>query len=139
MDDTTALTGDDIAFLRRPLYGFLSTVTDGPPEPRPVWFEVTPHGTLALFTAPDAAKVRRLRADPRASLVVAAPVGERERWVSVTGRATIEDGGRELLARLAPRYWDLENASCRTDLERMLGQDWLRIEVRPRTVRRYAM
>ena len=41
------LTADDLEFLRRPLYGFL-TVAEGPrpPQPRPVWFEVTTENTL---------------------------------------------------------------------------------------------
>ena len=36
-------------------------------------------------------------------------LGERKRWVSVTGRTTVEDdGARELAVRLAVRYWDLD-------------------------------
>src|SRR3954452_12532277 len=109
-----ALTDQDLEFLRRPLHGFL-TVAAG--QPRPVWFEAATDGTIQLFTEPDAPKVRRLRRDPRASLVVAAPVGERERWVSVAGRATIEpDGARELCARLAARYWDLADPIRAKDL-----------------------
>ncbi|MDA3631283.1 pyridoxamine 5'-phosphate oxidase family protein, partial [Saccharopolyspora sp. WRP15-2] len=42
-------------------------------------------GTIQLFTGPDVLKVRRLRRDPRASIVGAAPVAERDRWLSVTG------------------------------------------------------
>lgn len=55
---TTALTTEDMAFLRRPLYGFL-TVAAGPtpPQPRPVWFEATARGTIQMFTGPDALKV----------------------------------------------------------------------------------
>src|SRR5947208_2618807 len=76
----------------------------------PVWFEATEEGTIQLFTEPDALKVRRLRRDPQASIVVAAPVGERERWVSVAGRVSIEpDGAHDLAARLAARYWDLDD------------------------------
>lgn len=78
-----------------------------PAQPRPVWFEATSDGTIQLFTGPDTLKVRRLARDPRASIVVAAPVGERERWVSVTGSTTVEpDGAHELVARLFARYWD---------------------------------
>lgn len=135
------LTEDDLAFLRRPLYGFL-TVAAGPlpPQPRPVWFEVTAAGEVELFTAPDALKVRRLRKDPRASLVVAAPVGERERWVSVAGRVTVEpDGAHDLLRRLAARYWDPDDAGRADDLAGMLGEDWVRLVIHPTKVARYVM
>ena len=136
---TGMLTDDDLAFLGRPLHGFL-TVAEGPqpPQPRPVWFEATADGTIQFFTGPDSLKIRRLRRDPRASIVVAAPVGERERWVSVTGRTTVEpDGAHDLCARLAARYWDLDDLARADDLAGMLAEDWVRLVLRPETVRRY--
>ena len=135
------LTEDDLEFLRRPLYGFLTVAaTPLPPQPRPVWFEVTADGDVQLFTAPDALKVRRLGEDPRASIVIAAPVGERERWVSVAGDATIEpDGAHDLLRRLAERYWDLDDAGRADDLAGMLGEDWVRLVIHPTKVARYVM
>jgi PPOX class probable F420-dependent enzyme len=100
------LTAEDLEFPGRPLHGFLTVAgSTEPPQPRPVWFEATADGTIQFFTPPDSQKVRRLRRDPRASIVVAAPVGERERWVAVAGRATIEtDGAHDLCSRLAARY-----------------------------------
>lgn len=85
--DASSLTTQDLEVLRRPLYGFWS-VTAGPhrPQPRPAWFETTLEGTIQLFTGLNTVKIRRLRRDPRASIIVAAPVGERERWVSVAGQ-----------------------------------------------------
>lgn len=135
------LTDDDLTFLRRPLYGFFSAAAGpAPPQPRPVWFELTEERTLQLFTGPDTAKVRRLEKDSHASLVVAAPVGERERWVSVAGRTTVEpDGAHELLRRLAERYWDLEDPVRARELAEMLEQDWVRIVIHPEKVARYAM
>jgi hypothetical protein len=53
---------------------------------------------------------------PRASIVVAAPVGEVERWVSVAGRATVEPDGAHDLA-----------------------EDWVRVVIHPQSVSRYAM
>ena len=101
-----------------------------------MWFEVTDAGTIQLFTYPDAPKVRRLRRDPRASLVVAAPVGEREQWVSITGHVTIEsEGGHDLLDRLAARYWDLDDPGRAADLAAMQSEDWARIVIRPESVR----
>ena len=138
---TTSLTEDDLQFLRRPLFGFL-TVAAGPqpPQPRPVWFEATDHGTVELFTGPDTAKVRRLGRDPRASLVVAAPVGERERWVAIAGHTeVVANGAHELAARLAARYWDLDDPVRAADLADILAQDQVRLIIRAETVRIYTM
>jgi hypothetical protein len=137
--DATSLTAEDLEFLRRPLHGFL-TVAGGPvpPQPRPVWFEATAEGTVQLFTPPNSLKVRRLRRDPRASLVVAAPVGERERWVSVAGRTTVEpDGAHDLSRRLAARYWDLGDPVRAEDLAGILAEDQVRLVIHPETVARY--
>jgi hypothetical protein len=104
-----------------------------------VWFEATAEGTVQLFTGPETLKVRRLRRDPRASLVVAAPVAERERWVSVAGRTTVEtDGGHDLAARLAARYWDLDDPQRAADLAAILAEEQVRIVIHPETVHRYA-
>ncbi len=135
------LTPDDVEFLGRPLHGFFTVATGAvPPQPRPVWFEVTAERTVQLITEPGAAKVRRLHADPRASLVVAAPAGERERWVAVAGRTTLEtDGAHELAARLAARYWDLGDATRTAESEAMLSADLLRVVIHPQQVARYSM
>ncbi|ANJ05603.1 MULTISPECIES: pyridoxamine 5'-phosphate oxidase family protein [Streptomyces] len=138
-DGTGLLTSEDLDFLRRPLYGFL-TVAAGPvpPQPRPVWFEATDEGTVQLFTGPETVKVRRLRRDPRASLLVASPVGERERWVSVAGRTTLETGGaHELAARLAARYWDLDDPDRAEDLAGMLAVEQVRLVIHPEKVSRF--
>jgi nitroimidazol reductase NimA-like FMN-containing flavoprotein (pyridoxamine 5'-phosphate oxidase superfamily) len=140
MSTSSSLTPEDLEFLARPLHGFLSVAAGNqPPEPRPIWFEATADGTIQFFTEPESLKVRRLRRDPRASLVVAAPVGERERWVSVAGRTTVEtDGAHDLAARLAARYWDLDDPTRAADLAALLAGDQLRIVIHPETVRRYA-
>ncbi|MFS0701659.1 pyridoxamine 5'-phosphate oxidase family protein [Cellulomonas sp. 179-A 4D5 NHS] len=139
MTTDPSLTAADLELLRRPLHGIL-TVADGPvpPQPRPVWFEVTDDGDVQLFTGPDTVKVRRLQRDPRASIVVAAPVGEREHWVSVTGRVTVEaDGARELAERLAARYWDLTDPVRAQDLAAILAGDQVRLVLHPESVSRY--
>jgi nitroimidazol reductase NimA-like FMN-containing flavoprotein (pyridoxamine 5'-phosphate oxidase superfamily) len=139
MSTDSSLTAEDLEFLRRPLHGFLSVAAGPvPAQPRPVWFEATADGTIQLFTGPDTLKVRRLRRDPRASIVVAAPAGERERWVSVAGRTTVEpDGAHDLAARLAARYWDLGDPVRAGDLAEILAEDQVRIVIHPETVRRY--
>jgi nitroimidazol reductase NimA-like FMN-containing flavoprotein (pyridoxamine 5'-phosphate oxidase superfamily) len=137
---TGTLTADDLEFLGRPLHGFL-TVAQGPqpPQPRPVWFEATADGAIQFFTAPDSLKIRRLGRDPRASIVVAAPVGERERWVSVAGRTTVEtDGAHDLCSRLAARYWDLDDPVRAADLAAILADDQVRVVIHPEAVHRYA-
>lgn len=141
MSTDNTLTARDLEFLRRPLYGFLS-VAQGPtpPQPRPVWFETTERETIQLFTGPDTLKIRRLRRDPRASIVVAAPVGEREQWVSVAGSTTVEpDGAHDLAARLAARYWDLDDPQRAHDLAQLLAEDQVRLVIHPENVSRYAM
>jgi len=140
MTNSASLTTEDLEFLARPLHGFLS-VAGGtqPPQPRPVWFEASPEGTVELITEPDSLKVRRLARDPRASLVVAAPVGERERWISVAGRTTVEtDGAHDLTSRLADRYWDLADPNRAKDLATILAGELVRVVIHPEAVYRYA-
>lgn len=134
----STLTTPDREFLHRPLHGFLTVATGPvPPQPRPVWFEATAEGTIELFTDPNSAKVPRLRRDPRASLVVAAPATERERWVSITGRTTIESqGAPELVERLAARYWDLDDPTRAHDLADLRDGTWLRIVIHPEKIAR---
>jgi len=137
--DASSLTTEDLEFLRRPLHGLLSVAAGPvPAQPRPVWFEATEDGTVQLFTGPDTLKVRRLRRDPRASIVVPAPVGERERWVSIAGGVTVEsDGAHDLAARLAARYWDLDDPTRAADLAGILAEDQVRLVIHPETVSRY--
>lgn len=138
--DASSLTTEDLEFLQRPLHGLLSVAAGPiPAQPRPVWFEATADGTVQLFTGPDTVKVRRLRRDPRASIVVAAPVGERERWVSVAGGVTVEpDGAHDLASRLAARYWDLGNPTRAADLAGILAEDQVRLVIHPEKVNRFA-
>jgi nitroimidazol reductase NimA-like FMN-containing flavoprotein (pyridoxamine 5'-phosphate oxidase superfamily) len=139
MTNSTNLTAEDLEFLARPLHGFLS-VAGGtqPPQPRPIWFEATAEGTVQFFTEPGSLKVRRLAREPRASLVVAAPVGERERWISVAGRTTVEtEGAHDLSSRLAARYWDLTDPTRAADLAGILATEQLRVVIHPENVHRY--
>ncbi|HEX2577496.1 MAG TPA: pyridoxamine 5'-phosphate oxidase family protein [Aquihabitans sp.] len=134
-----SLTAEDRTFLARPLHGFFSVAAGPtPPQPRPVWFEATAEGTVQLFTGPTTAKVRRLARDARASIVVASPVGERERWVSVAGATTVvPDGAQDLVTRLAARYWDLDDPVRADELDGMLAEEWVRVVIHPDTVSRY--
>jgi hypothetical protein len=133
---------EDLALLARPLYAYLTVAPRGQrwPAPRPVWFEVTGDGVLQMFSLPDAPKLDRLREHPRASVVVAAPVGEPEHWVAVEGSVTLhDDGGGELAARLAGRYWDLGDPEHRKLRDEWLGGGVVRIVVHPEAVHRYSV
>jgi hypothetical protein len=139
MTNSASLTTEDLEFLARPLHGFLS-VAGGtqPPQPLPIWFEATAEGAVQFFTEPGSLKMRRLARDPRASLVVAAPVGERERWISVAGPTTVEtDGAPDLASRLAARYWDLGDPARAAGLAGILATELTRVVIHPETVHRY--
>lgn len=131
----------DLALLARPLYAFLTVAprSDRWPSPRPLWYELTADHELHMFSLPDAPKVDVLREHPRASVVVAAPVGEPEHWVAVEGSVTVhEDGANELAARLAERYWTWHDPIHDTLLAEWATADLVRIVVHPEKVNRYA-
>jgi hypothetical protein len=74
--DANPFTEQDLEFLQRPLYGFVSVAAGPvPPQSRPIWFEATAERTIQLFTGPDTAKARRLRRDPRAIGIAMTPGG----------------------------------------------------------------
>jgi PPOX class probable F420-dependent enzyme len=133
------LTAADREFLATPRMGFLTVASaDGLPEPRPVWFEVTEDGAVQLFSLTASPKVRRVRRDPRVSLVAANAVGEPENWIAISGSATVEeDGAGELAARLGARYWDLDDPEKAAALESMVAADLVRIVIRPERISRY--
>jgi pyridoxine/pyridoxamine 5'-phosphate oxidase len=142
MSDTSGaaeFTAADREFLATPRMGFL-TVPDGTgfPQPRPVWFEVTEDGVVQLFSETASPKIRRLRRDPRASLVAAGAIDEPARWVAVSGSATVEeDGVPELADRLARRYWDLDDPARAAELRDLMQLDLVRIVIRPERISRY--
>jgi Pyridoxamine 5'-phosphate oxidase len=133
------LTVHDRALLDRPLHGLLTVppAAGRLPAPRPVWFELTDDGQLQLFSATDALKVRRFQAAPRASLVAVRPTGELEGWLSIEADVTLHsDGGADLAARLAERYWDMTQPEHREAVEAWAVEDLVRIVLHPRRVTR---
>ena len=95
-------------FLEKPRYGILSLLReDGFPVSVPVWFEWT-GDVVRIFASATSPKIRRLAADPRASVLVANHLDEPEAWVAFDGPiSTHESGGIEVAEKLAPRYWDM--------------------------------
>jgi PPOX class probable F420-dependent enzyme len=105
-------------FLSTPRLAILMTNRrEGTPIGVPVWFEWDGN-VVRMFAANTSPKVRRLRRDPRASVLVTNRLDEGECWVAFDGEVSISDaGGFELAERLAPRYWDLEDPERRDMLE----------------------
>ena len=106
------------AFLADPRQAILITHRkDKGPMGVPVWFDWTGDKVL-MFADKTTAKVRRLKNDPRASVLVTNHLGEPERWVAFDGRVSIsENGGIDLANRLADRYWDLNDPDRKATLE----------------------
>ncbi len=105
----TVITRADAKFLGTPRLAILTTSSfpGAWPLPVPVWFEWA-DGTARMFSGAAAPKVRRLQADPHATLLATNHVGESEHWVALDGTVEItSDGVIELVERLTPRYWDL--------------------------------
>jgi PPOX class probable F420-dependent enzyme len=126
------------AFLRETRIAKLASLNaDGSPNVVPVWFEWD-GATAALFTSRGSAKVRRLARDDRAALSVEEGVGVPEAWVTVEGRAVVEDDAAAtwaLIERLTARYYDPEKAA-RTLLEWRQAMDiWITIRITPSRIR----
>ncbi len=103
-------TENNLHLLQRPRIGILvANRANGSALGLPVWFDWD-GTTLRLIASRESRKVKRLRDDPRASLLVVNDVGEPEAWLAFDGDLKIaEEGGGDLALRLAKRYWDLEH------------------------------
>ena len=127
-------------FLAEPRYGILNALrADGSPIAVPVWFDWNGQ-TIRMFTSVLAPKVRRLQADPRASLLVVNHRDEHEAWVAFDGPVSIhEEGGFELAEQLAPRYWDLSDPERSSTLElwRKAAAAFRVLELKPARIRSY--
>jgi pyridoxine/pyridoxamine 5'-phosphate oxidase len=132
-------TASDRELLTRPLHALL-TIAPGIgrlPAPRPVWFELTDAGLVQFFSVTGSLKVRRLEAEPRASLVVVRPPEEPEGWLSIEANVTIHgDGATELASRLADRYWDMTQTEHRSAVAAWATDDLKRIVLNPYRITR---
>ncbi len=127
-------------FLAEPRYGILTILrSDGSPIAVPVWFDWTGE-VVRMFTSVVSPKIKRLQADPRASLLVANHITEHEAWVAFDGVVSIhEDGGIELAEGLSSRYWDLSDPDRQRTLEfwRRAAAALRILELEPTRIRTY--
>ncbi|MDN3494767.1 pyridoxamine 5'-phosphate oxidase family protein [Planococcus sp. APC 4015] len=134
------MTPADRELLSRPLQAMV-TVQPAQhrwPAPRPVWFELTDGDEVQMFSFASTTRVARLREVPRASIVVTAPVGEPEQWVSLEGSVTLTtEGAYELAERLALRYYAGEPEKLAV-LDDWRAAELVRIVIAPERVSRYA-
>lgn len=89
----------------------LTTDADGRANGVPVWFDWDGE-SVRIFSDASAAKVERVRRDPRISVLVTNHIDEPPMWVRFDGLAEVasdEDAKAFAVDVLAPRYWDLEN------------------------------
>jgi PPOX class probable F420-dependent enzyme len=99
------LTETQRAFLRdNPYLGVLTTLRpDGTAHSTPVWVDED-GGDVVVNTVVGRCKERNMRQNPNVSLIVIDPENP-YRWVSVTGRATLDtEGGREHIDKLSRKY-----------------------------------
>lgn len=90
---------------------------EGTPMGVPVWFDWDGE-TVRMFAGDFTTKIKRIRRDPRASLLVTNDLDELEYWVAFDGTIELSDsGGIELAEKLAERYWDLADPERRKTLE----------------------
>jgi len=137
------LARDEIrdAFLRETRICILTTLdATRRPVPVPVWYEWD--GQKArVFTSAGSPKVKNLRRDPRATLLVTNNVSEPEYWVRIEADvAFLNSGGADLAARLADRYWDMNNEGHRKTVETWGGANanLQVLEFTPKRIRSYS-
>lgn len=133
-DDPSTFTSSDIELLSRPLYAIFTAISraDRIPSPRPVWFVLGDEGTIEMFSVAGTTRLRRLEADPRASILVTAPAGEMEQWVAAEGVVSLRnDGAHELATRLSQRYWHPDVIEDWSDM------DLVRMVFTPDRIRRF--
>ena len=127
-------------FLAEARYGVLTTLSaSGAPISVPVWFDWDGE-SVRMFSNVAAPKMRRLRSNPSASLLVVNHVGEKEGWVAFDGVVSVhESGGLELAEKLAPRYWDVSEPANQQVLEfwRKTPEVLQVLQLEPKRVRTY--
>ena len=124
-------------FLAERRYGILTTLRrDGAPVSLPVWYEWD-GTTVRMFCHEASAKLKRLKHDARATLLVVNHPDEPENWVSFDGSiSNRNEGGLELAERVFDRYYPLGDGR-RSALEswRRMKDEWRLLELAPANIR----
>ena len=136
---TAKITEAETAFLQARRLGMFSTaVGEGWSRPVPVWYDWN-GASVTVFSFRNAPKVARVRAEPRAHILMANHPDETEHWVSIAGTVTLSDTDPEWLGRVAARYWDLSDPA-RGDVVREWQADvasLISLEITPTEVHTY--
>ncbi|SMD27180.1 hypothetical protein SAMN05661093_10777 [Kibdelosporangium aridum] len=137
--DASSLTAQDLEFLRRPLHGFLSVARGH--------FRHSPGrcGSRPLPRARSNCSRPRTRSKCGAYAAIPAPRSSSPpQWVNASAGCRSPaapqwnpDGAHDLAARLAARYWDLDDPARASDLAEILAADQVRLVIHPETVSRY--
>jgi hypothetical protein len=109
-------------------------------RPVPVWFDWD--GDAArVFSGSSSPKMRHLRHDPVAHLLVANQVGEPEAWVSLTANVEFGSVDPSWLEALAARYWVLDDADQRAVVDGWLASldELVLLTLRPTELRHYGL
>jgi PPOX class probable F420-dependent enzyme len=124
-------------FLADRRYAILTTLrADGTPVSVPVWYEWD-RSTLRMFCHQASGKMRRLKQDARASVLVVNHPDEPENWVAFDGRISIhQEGGLELAERVFDLYYPPGDGR-RSELEswRKMKNEWRLLELTPDAIR----
>jgi len=129
------------AFLQDTRLGVLTSIgSNGQPISVPVWYDWD--GKIArMFTSKTAAKVKRFRTSPSASLLAINHIDEAEAWVALDGHIEIKSsGGIELATDLAGRYWDLSDKNQMATLNswKEAADAFCLLELHPEKIKTYA-
>ena len=125
------------AFLAEPRLAILMTNrAERAPMGVPVWFEWTGSEVL-MFSGRGTRKLKRLKGDPRAMVLVTNHVGEEEAWVSFEGEVEIleDEDPWPLIERVAPRYWDMAVKQATLDEWRAAKDAFVLLRLKPTDIR----
>ena len=124
------------AYLREARIAKLATLNrDGSPNIVPVWYEWD--GAMArVFTTRGSPKTKRIARDPRVALSVEEGVGLPEKWVTIEGTVSIEDGDALALARrLIERHYSAERIAETWPTWEAEAANWVLLAITPTRIR----
>ena len=126
----TRLTEKQREFLENPFVGVVTEHRpDGTLHTTPVWVDADHGAQLSFNTVRGRTKERDLARDPQVSVLVVDP-DDPYRWLSVSGKARLEDeGADEQIDRLAQKYLGEERYPARAP-----GEKRVTVKIEPEKV-----